>query len=314
MTAKTFAAALGAALLAAPVAALASDAHTPISARGTSFKAESFGGNSRVSKGFKGKDYTSDISAALSRTLSGDEASALLDAIPIGPNSIIGPDERKLVKKTTKYPYRAVVLILFETPEGSSRCTGWMINRNTVATAGHCVYGYQNNAGWYNYKTFKMYPGYTGSSAPYGSCKAKNLYSVVGWTQNGLDDYDYGAIKLKCNVGKKTGWFGYFSTSKSLKGRKITIAGYPGDKPRTQWKSKGKVTVSQVRRVFYQNDTFGGMSGSAVYYKKPGCGQCSIAVHAYGTYNGPPFDNNNHGTRITKYVKKNLDDWKKRRK
>lgn len=311
MITKTFAAALGAALLAVPVAALTSDAHTPISARGTSFKAESFGGNSRVSKGFKGKDYTSGISAALSRTLSGDEASALLDAIPIGPNSIIGPDERKPVKKTTKYPYRAVVLIRFETPLGPSRCTGWMINKNTVATAGHCVY--DPGVGWYNYKKYKMYPGYTGSSAPYGSCKAKNLHTVAGWADNGWDDYDYGAIKLKCNVGKKTGWFGYFSTSKSLKGRKITIAGYPGDKPRTQWKSKGKVTVSQARRVYYQNDTFGGMSGSPVYFKKPDCGQCSMAIHAYGVDPRASYPDNtyNHGTRITDSVRKNLNGWKK---
>lgn len=309
MTAKTLAAALGAALLVSPVAALASDANTPISARGASFNAESFGGNARVSKGFEGKAYSSGLSAALSQTLSDDEVSALLDTIPVGTGSIIGPDQRKLVKKTTKYPFRAVVLIRFETPEGSSRCTGWMINKNTLATAGHCLY--DPGVGWYDYKKFRMYPGYTGSSAPYGSCKAKDLYTVTGWANDGRDDYDYGAIKLKCKVGKKTGWYGYFWTSASLQGTKITIAGYPGDKPLTQWKSKGKVTVSQTRRVFYQNDTTGGMSGSPVYYKRSGCGQCSMAVHAYGTYNGPPYSDNNHGTRITEDVYKNLNKWKK---
>ena len=309
MTAKTFGAVLCAALLVAPVVAFASDANTPISARGATFNAESFGGTARVSKDYEGKGYSSAISAALSQTLSDDDVSALLDTIPVGTGSIIGTDQRKQVNNTKKYPYRAVVLIRFKTPEGASRCTGWMINKNTLATAGHCVY--DPGVGWYNYKKFKMYPGYTGSKAPYGSCKAKDLYTVSGWADNGWDDYDYGAIKLKCKVGKKTGWFGYFWTSESLKGRKITIAGYPGDKLLTQWKSKGKVTVSQPRRVFYKNDTTGGMSGSPVYYKKPDCGQCSMAVHAYGVYNGPPFHTNNHGTRITEDVFKNLNKWKK---
>jgi len=311
MTAKTFGAVLGAALLVAPVAALASDANTPISARGASFNAESFGGTARVSKGFEGKAYSSGISAALSQTLSDDDVSALLDTIPVGTGSIIGPDERKLVKNTKKYPYRAVVLIRFKTPEGSSRCTGWMINKNTLATAGHCLY--KPGVGWYNYKKYKMYPGYTGSSAPYGSCKAKDLYTVAGWANDGRDDYDYGAIKLKCKVGKKTGWFGYFWTSASLQGKKIKIAGYPGDKPLTQWRSKGTVKVSQVRRVYYDNDTFGGMSGSPVYFKKSDCGQCSMAVHAYGVNPAASYPDNtyNHGTRITEDVYKNLNKWKK---
>ncbi|MCI0735051.1 MAG: hypothetical protein L0Y50_02055 [Beijerinckiaceae bacterium] len=68
--------------------------------------------------------------------------------------------------------------------------------------------------------------------------------------------------------------------------------------------------VSQVRRVFYQNDTIGGQSGAPVYYNRTGCGICSMAVHAYGTYNGPPFSTNNHGTRITQSVFNNLQAWK----
>jgi glutamyl endopeptidase len=70
------------------------------------------------------------------------------------------------------------------------------------------------------------------------------------------------------------------------------------------------VRVTQERRVFYQNDTFRGDSGAPVYYNRSGCGFCSMAVHAYGTYNGPPFSTNNHGTRITQPVFNNLIAWR----
>ena len=41
-----------------------------------------------------------------------------------------------------------------------------------------------------------------------------------------------------------------------------------------------------------------------------GCGICSMAVHAYGTYGVPPFNTNNHGTRITQAVFNNLTAWR----
>ncbi len=224
---------------------------------------------------------------------------------PVGIESIIGADNRILVNPTTTFPYRAVVLITFS----AGRCTGWLINANTVATAGHCVH--QGNGGsFYPVSSFRIYPGRNGASSPYGSCTARRLHTVVGWATNGLDDYDYGAIRLNCTVGTRTGWFGFFWTSASLLNLPTTVSGYPSDKPLTQWRSHDKVRVSQVRRVFYQNDTIGGQSGAPVYYNRTGCGICSMAVHAYGTYNGPPFSTNNHGTRITQSVFNNLQAWK----
>ena len=133
---------------------------------------------------------------------------------------------------------------------------------------------------------------------------------MTGWVANGRDDYDYGAIKLNCSIGNTTGWYGYFYTSGSLTGLPTIINGYPGDKPLTQWRANDLVRVTQVRRVFYQNDTVGGVSGAPVYYNRAGCGYCSLGVHAYGTAIGPPFSTNNHGTRITQGVFNNLNAWK----
>jgi glutamyl endopeptidase len=230
---------------------------------------------------------------------------------PIGTESVIGRDTRARISRTTSYPARAVALVIFRDGSSSFICTGWFISRNTVATAGHCV-NRGRGGGFYARATYRVFPGRNGAGLPFGSCGARRLYTVVGWSVHGRDDYDYGAIKLNCNIGNTVGWFGYFWTRGTLNNRPASISGYPGDKPfGTQWRSNGRVTATQARRVFYRNDTFGGMSGSPVYYRRSAnCNPCSMAVHAYGVYNGPPFSNNNHGTRITRSVFNNLTTWK----
>ena len=226
-------------------------------------------------------------------------------AAPLGQESVIGQDTRVRVNPTTTYPARATVLITFS----AGRCTGWLINVNTVVTAGHCVHPGGGGA-FYPTGSYLVFPGRNGTSSPYGSCTARWLASVTAWTVNGDDRYDYGAIKLNCSIGNTTGWYGYFWTSAALTGLPTIINGYPGDKPLTQWRSTDLVRVTQAQRVFYQNDTIGGQSGAPVYYNRSGCGTCAMAVHAYGTYGSPPFSTNNHGTRITQGVFDNLTAWK----
>lgn len=222
-----------------------------------------------------------------------------------GQESIIGPDSRVRVTPTTTFPARATVLITFSL----GRCTGWLIGPNTVITAGHCVHP-GSGGPFYPVGSYRIYPGRNGGGSPYGSCTARWLASVQGWTTTGDDRYDYGAIKLNCAIGNTVGWYGYFVQAGSLNGLPTNINGYPGDKPLTQWRSSDKVRATQAQRVFYQNDTVGGMSGSPVWYNRTGCGACAMAVHAYGVYGSPPFSNNNHGTRITQAVANNLTAWK----
>jgi glutamyl endopeptidase len=65
--------------------------------------------------------------------------------------------------------------------------------------------------------------------------------------------------------------------------------------------------VSQARQLFYQNDTFGGMSGSPIWLDKDG--PYLIGIHAYGPHGRAPHSLHNHGTRITKAVFNNLVSW-----
>lgn len=231
-----------------------------------------------------------------------------------GAESVIGADGRRKITNTRRYPHRAIGLITFRQGSRNFICTGWLIGRNTVATAGHCLHSGGRNGRWST--NVRFFPGRNGSATPYGSCSARRLYSVNGWVNSRRDDYDYGAIKLNCNVGNRTGWLGWWWQSASLKNQRLTVQGYPGDKGgTTQWYMNDKVRVSQSRRVYYAADTAGGQSGGPVYQYRGNSakwckGYCGMAIHAYGRYGSYPNSAFNHGTRINKAVSNNLMSWR----
>jgi glutamyl endopeptidase len=221
------------------------------------------------------------------------------------PEVVLGMDTRVRVEPRP-YPSRAVALITF----AGGRCTGWFIGPDTVATAGHCVHTGGTSGRWVRRTSVRVYPGFDENTAPYGRCTARRLYSVRGWTRSRDERYDYGAIKLNCNIGNIVGWFGFLSrpVTTSMNDYPTTISGYPGDKPLQQWQSSDKVRATENRQIFYANDTAGGMSGSPIWFDL--VGPYSIGIHAYGTHGNAPHSTYNHGTRIVPPVFNNLLNWK----
>jgi glutamyl endopeptidase len=233
------------------------------------------------------------------------EFEALSSLEPLGVfeiETIIDEDNRVRITDTTTYPERANVLIML--PQG--RCSGAMIGPDLVITAGHCVH--DGNA-WMTSAT--IYPGKNGpSNSPFGSCQARKFYSVLGWTRDRKAEYDFGAIKLNCDIGNRVGWLGFWWQSASLLGKEAIISSYPGDTPLEQWVHLDQIRRETALQAFYSTDTMPGNSGSGVYAQQgapAGCGgPCVHTVHAYGA--GPTKTNS--GTRITQPLFDNLVRWR----
>ncbi|HFK1809984.1 TPA: serine protease [Bacillus cereus] len=219
--------------------------------------------------------------------------------------SVIGIDDRIRVNDTTSYPYSAVVHIATQYNSGEIYgCTGALISKDTVLTAGHCIYN-KEIGGWAT--NVIVTPGCNGGQAPYLPYKGTKLYSVSGWTDNENSNYDYGTIKLNGSPGDYTGWFGYRTTYvESPKGLLAVIPGYPADKigneRYTMWRDYGPIEDVNPSRLTYKIDTYEGQSGSPVYHYFD-TGIKIIAIHTRGN------KNMNFGNRITDNVFNNIKRW-----
>jgi len=232
--------------------------------------------------------------------------------LPQGPQleTVHGQDDRVRITTTNVYPWRAHASLLITAADNSQWIgTGWFIGPHTLMTAGHVVNirgsGVAGRDGWV--RRIQVMPGRNGNSLPYGSVTSTSFRSVIGWTTspNGDENYDYGAIILANNLGNTTGWFGFgVYTDSDLKSTVGNIAGYPGDKPDgTLWYAARRIDSVNSRKVYYDIDTAGGQSGSAVYRIINGQ-RYAVAVHAYGGAT------TNSGTRIITPVYNNMVAWK----
>lgn len=211
------------------------------------------------------------------------------------PRSVIGTDSRTRVTNTTAYPWRTVTKLFVTFPKSNSPsgCSGTLIAAQYVLTAGHCVY---NKASGGYAKKIEVIPGLSGTYKPYGSAYAKKIRAYTAWTSSQNSNYDFALITLDRPIGNSTGWLGY-TTYSSVNGITGNIAGYPGDKGGTYlYYHSGRISSSTSYRLYYQIDTYGGQSGSGIYYIDSQNNRYIFGVHTTGvTPSSPSY---NSGTRI----------------
>ena len=227
------------------------------------------------------------------------EPPAILEAVH-------GVDDRVRIDNADEYPWRANASLLITARDGSrSVGTAFFISSRTLVTAGHCVFvkkGQPERDGWV--KSIQVMPGRDGRRLPYGSATSTDFRTVRSWAEDGDEDFDYGAIILPTALGDRVGTMGYgVYTDSDLEATVGNIAGYPSDKPGSQWYDSRTVANVTNRKVYYDIDTHGGQSGSAVYHIRDGK-RYAFAIHAYG---GGQV---NSGTRINAMVYENLEQWK----
>lgn len=212
------------------------------------------------------------------------------EAIPIDSlrpkninKSICGNDDRIVESNTLLYPLRATCYLYIKWKDGTaSRCTGFLISKDIVATCGHCMYN-DEKGGFADY--IDVYPGRDGQNSNFGYYRSKLFYTVRGWTEYGKKEWDFGAIRLSQSIGNYVGYygFGYFEDS-VINIMNIKTHGYPGDKPKKLITAQGNSdsSILNSKEIYYSIDTVGGQSGSPIYSSYNSDDYLVLGVHGWG--------------------------------
>lgn len=222
----------------------------------------------------------------------------------INPLAVIGPDTRSRINPTNVVPNSAIVQIEFYSNGSPYVCSGAMINSSYVLTAAHCVF---NDGVYSNpiYVTPARNSPSTLPNAqqPFGSVSATIDYVPPAWVASNTAacgfacanvDFDWAILKLDTDFSTSIEPFALsafpdsqlidFNSSGGYKN-----AGYPADKcyygpnlittcpasgpdaPNgvTQWGASGTIipSLSGPNLLASQIDTFGGQSGSPLWYR-----------------------------------------------
>ncbi|KAE8412388.1 trypsin-like cysteine/serine peptidase domain-containing protein [Aspergillus pseudocaelatus] len=173
--------------------------------------------------------------------------------------------------------------------ERFAMATGWLIDEDTVITAGHCAY----KPSYGRATDIRIFLGYNGQS----SVKTKEVqgrrgkYIAVHWGyfDKCQKEYDLAVIKTDKAFENVTGFL-WQDCPIEEKDAQLTVVGYPGDTPANEegeymHYSEGKTTFD-LRELDYMLlhhlDTAGGNSGGPIIHNNPQGGLKTIGVHCYG--------------------------------
>ena len=222
-------------------------------------------------------------------------------------------DERRPVPDTSIYPFRAIACLrIWVSGFQPFIATGWFIGPQAIATAGHAVFVRSANPAVRNrwVDRIDVIPGMNDGKTPsFGGATSTQFTSTVGWTQNGLREYDYGVIFINEALGNTVGRFLFEAYDDShLMGAAVNLIGYPETSPDpsvpngVQWAGARQILSLDPAFVYYGLHTSSGQSGAPVYINVGGTPHVA-AIHAYATPKG------NMGVRFTPETCQNLTLW-----
>jgi len=175
------------------------------------------------------------------------------------------------------YPYSTVGKLFFTIPgQGNFYCSGAVIRRRLVLTAGNCIHAGKTNPGFF--QNFLFVPAFRDNNAPFSSWAASFVYITSTWaTSNGKlpNAADYGTVEIQDQlyngvvrkIGDVTGFLGY--VAKKLKPNHATLLGYcdnfdSGQQMHQVDAKDFKATSASTNTVEYGSDMRAGSVGGPV--------------------------------------------------
>ncbi|MDT0754960.1 trypsin-like serine peptidase [Mammaliicoccus sciuri] len=181
--------------------------------------------------------------------------------------SIIGSDDRKIVKDIKKNPYKSIVFIksYFDDYKYIGG-TGFMIDDYSVLTAAHVVDNKDIKI-----KKIVVYAGYQDNKATIDTVNVIKKYTIPEWINTSNSNMDMALLILEKPLGKTIGKLNI--VDKSNINELVFTSGYPGVndlnkgkiKPGNQYFSSGKIVKITNNKLFYDLDSERGQSGSPVF-------------------------------------------------
>jgi len=187
-----------------------------------------------------------DLSGAARRPLlPGGWATSLSDPSPyiasergpahLTPTSARGPNDESnqsafQIYNFGFYHYKVVGRLYYTEPNGLPyTCSGTVVSRDVIVTAGHCAYTATSTpTGWNSQQMFV--PDKYGNSTPYGKWAISTQSTWPRWQQSAWWPHDYAFLKIAPdasgrNIGDVTGWAGMVINATSI--GDIWSIGYP---------------------------------------------------------------------------------------
>ncbi len=201
--------------------------------------------------------------------------------------ALIGPlDGRVQEIRTTRFPWNTIVHLCRDFGDGAcSGCSGIMIGPTRVLTAAHCLWSAARKAAP---ARILVMPGRRDrKTLPYGAVPARDWWVPAGFVEGRSPAWDWGLVRL----GRAVPGIDRFARLMPLgdaglrrlqEGARVTVAGYPSDRPLgTMWRHAERVVAFDGRRLYHTVDTCPGHSGSAIladFGGEPGI----VGVHTAG--------------------------------
>jgi V8-like Glu-specific endopeptidase len=168
------------------------------------------------------------------------------------------------IDSTTPAARTAVRMFTVFDLAGTSGCSGSLIGRRTVLTAGHCLRLRKEGKG--RVISGRVVPGLDGTYMPFGDARIVSMDIDDNWEIEEDNDDDWGLVYLDRDIGSVTGTLGVTALpDSSLVNAVTSIYGYPGsDGMVTLHATSGQITCVDEWSLFHNATVVSGMSGSAV--------------------------------------------------